>query len=186
MVKFQWSFLVIILFSPIAVVADDYQAEECLNFPQNSTIRAPPPVVLESTITNDKFICKDKPTLYTFSCTLYGDDLIWKFNSETVAAFSPQEQSVGRPRSMSYPPQAPIYNVTATLTLVSNETLSRYNTSFCVSIMTVQSFNESQADAPVAPFNVSCRTHCDNEQHTEVCQVKTYLVAGIFPPELYT
>ena len=134
--------------------------------------------MLESTIANDKFICKDKPTLYTFSCTLYGDDLIWYFNREKVTAFLPHDL-VGHTFGMSYPPSAPVYNITAMLTLVSNETFSRYNAPYCVSILTVQSFNESQTDAPVMPFNVSCRTHCEDERHTEVCQVKIYQVAGM-------
>lgn len=87
--------------------------------------------------------------------------------------------AVGITFSKPYPQSAPVYNVTAMLTLVSNETYSRYNVPFCVSILTIQSFNESQADAPVIPFNVSCRSFCGNEQRTEVCQVKTYQVAGI-------
>lgn len=158
------------------VITSDYQAEECLNL-QNSAIKAPPPVLLESTIAREDFICKDKPTLYAFSCTLYGDDLIWHFNREIVTVFLPHD-SVGRTVSISYPELEPVYNVTAMLTLVSNETFSRYNVPFCVSILTVQSFNESQTDVPVVPFNVSCRTHCEDEQHTEVCQVKAYQVAG--------
>ena len=88
--------------------------------------------------------------------------------------------AVGRTFSITYPQSAPVYNVTAMLTLVSNKTFSRYNVPFCVSILTIQSFNESQADAPVIPFNVSCRSFCGNDTHrTEVCQVKTYQVAGI-------
>ena len=71
-----------------------------------------------------------------------------------------------------------VYSVTATLTLVSNQTLSRYNVPFCVSILTIQSFDESQTDAPVIPFNVSCLTFCENENRTEVCRVKGYQVAG--------
>ena len=91
--------------------------------------------------------------------------------------------AVGRTFSItySYPQSASVYNVTAMLTLVSNETFSQYNVPFCVSILMIHSFNESQADAPVIPFNVSCRSFCGNNTHrTEVCQVKTYQVAGIF------
>ena len=161
-----------------AVITDDYQAEKCLNL-QNSTTKAPPPVVLESTITNDDFICRDRPTLYTFSCTVYGSNLLWYFNRENVAGFLSYD-AVGRTFSITYPQSAPVYNVTAMLTLVSNKTFSRYNVPFCVSILTIQSFNESQADAPVIPFNVSCLSFCGNDTHrTEVCQVKTYQVAGI-------
>ena len=168
-------------FVPHAVTNDDYQAEECLNL-RNSNITVPPPVVLESTIVNDKFVCKDKPTLYTFSCTLYGNDLIWYFNRQRVAAFIPFDV-VGLTSNISYPESAPVYNVTAMLTLASNETLSRYNVSFCVSTLVVQSFDESQADAPVLPFNVSCSTHCAD--HTKVCQIKAYQVAGMSRTETF-
>ena len=146
---------------------------ECLNI----TIKVPPPVVLESTIDSENFICKNKPTLYTFSCIVYGDELIWYFNKKRVTAFF--SDMVGRTFSISYPESAPVYNVTTKLTLVSNETFSQYNVPFYISILTIQSFNKSQADAPVVPFNVSCRTHCVNQNHTEVCQVKTYQVAGM-------
>ena len=133
--------------------------------------------MLESTIDNDDFICKNKPTLYTFSCTLYGADLTWYFNRKTVTSFQEYDE-LGRTFSMPYPKSSPVYNITAMLTLISNETYSRYNVPFCVSILTVQSFNESQTDAPVIPFNVSCLTHCETEGHPEICQVKTYQVAG--------
>ena len=66
-----------------AVLTDDYQANECLGLPIDD--KAPSPVVLESTITNDNFVCKDRPTLYTFSCTVYGSDLIWHFNRERIS-----------------------------------------------------------------------------------------------------
>ena len=104
--------------------------------------------------------------------------MLWYFNRERVAAFLTYD-ALGSTFSMSYPQTAPVYNVTAMLTLISNETYSQYNVPFCVSILTVQSFNESQATAPVVPFNVSCRTHCIDEQRTEVCQVKSYQVAGM-------
>ena len=80
--------------------------------------------------------------------------------------------------SLSYPQSSPVYNITAMLTLISNETYSRYNVPFCVSILTVQSFNESQADAPMIPFNVSCATYCETEGRPEICRVKAYQVAG--------
>ena len=161
-----------------AVLTDDYQAEsdECLGLPIDD--KAPSPVVLESTITNDNFICKDRPTLYTFSCTVYGSDLIWHFNRERVGGFQSFD-GIGARFSKSYPQAAPVYNVTAILVLVSNGTFSRYDVPFCVSILTIQSFSESQTDAPVIPFNVSCHTFCNNENRTEVCRVKGYQVAGI-------
>ena len=160
-----------------AVLTDDYQANECLGLPIDD--KAPSPVVLESTITNDNFVCKDRPTLYTFSCTVYGSDLIWHFNRERIGGFQSFD-GTGAIFSKPYPQAAPgpVYNVTAMLTLVSNRTFSRYNVPFCVSILTIQSFNESQADAPVIPFNVSCQTFCENENRTEVCRVKSYQVAG--------
>ena len=157
------------------VLTDDYQADECLGL--SIDIEAPSPVVLESTITNNDFICKDRPTLYTFSCTVYGSELVWHFNRERVGGFQSFD-TIGTRFSKPYPQEAPVYNVTAMLTLVSNETFSRYNVSFCVSILTMQSFNESQTDAPVIPFNVSCQTFCKNENRTEVCRVKDYQVAG--------
>ena len=160
-----------------AVLTDDYQADECLGLP--SGIEAPSPVVLESTINNDNFICKDRPILYTFSCTVYGSDLIWHFNQERVGGFQSFD-GIGATFSKSYPRSSPVYSIIVMLTLVSNGTFSRYNVPFCVSILTIQSFNESQTDAPVIPFNVSCQTFCEDEHRTKVCQVKSYIchVAG--------
>ena len=133
--------------------------------------------MLESTISTGDFICKEKPTLYTFFCTAYGSNLVWHFNGENVAGFLSND-AIGTTFSKSYPPSAPVYNITAILALVSNETFSRYDVPFCVSILTIQSFNESQTDAPVIPFNVSCQTYCADKHRTEVCQVKDYQVAG--------
>ena len=159
-----------------AVLTDDYQANECLGLLIDD--KAPSPVVLESTITNDNFVCKDRPTLYTFSCTVYGSELIWHFNRERIGGFQSFD-GIGAIFSKPYPQAAPVYNVTIMLTLVSSETFSRYDVPFCVSILTIQSFNESQTDAPVIPFNVSCHTFCNNENRTEVCRVNDYQVAGI-------
>ena len=123
------------------------------------------------------FICKDKPLLYSFSCTLYGLSLIWYFDDETLTSFHPNESEVERFRVFQYPPSAPIYNITAVLTQVSTATVSRYNAPFCVSVLTVQPFNES--DIQVLPFTVSCQTHCQDDNETDICQTKHYDVAGM-------
>ena len=166
-------------FSIDAVINDEHQARECLNI-MNKTINPPSPVILEATI-EDKFICETKPLLYSFSCTLYGYDLIWYFNNETVTVFHPNDMT-GDKVSKSYPESAPVYNITAVLTQISTETVSRYNAPFCVSILTVQPFNENRIE--VMPFTVSCQTHCENGNttlnSTSVCQTEHYEVAGIY------
>ena len=121
------------------------------------------------------FICKDKPLLYSFSCTLYGYDLVWYFDDEIVTAFLPNDMD--RFRVFQYPRSAPTYNITAVLTQVSNATVSRYNAPFCVSVLTVQPFNESEIQ--ILPFTVSCQTHCQDDNGTAVCQTKHYDVAGM-------
>ena len=108
---------------------------------------------------------------------MYGSELHWHFNRKYVGGFQSFD-TIGTTFSKPYPQAAPVYNVTAMLTLVLNETFSRYNAPFCVSILTIQSFNENQTDAPVIPFNMSCQTFCENEHRTEVCRVKDYQVAG--------
>ena len=90
-----------------AVLTDNYPADECLGLPIDD--KAPSPVVLESTITNDNFVCKDRPTLYTFSCTVYGSDLIWHFNRERVGGFQSFD-GIGAIFSKSYPQAAPVYS----------------------------------------------------------------------------
>lgn len=153
---------------------DQLEAKECLNL-TDSNITAPSPVVVESTIPGN-FVCQDQEPLYTFSCTLYGYDLIWFFDDVLVTAFLPQDP-VGHFRNISYPAVAPVYNITVMLTQVSLETVSRYNAPFCVSILIVQPFNENNIE--VVPFTVSCQTHCEDENRTEVCQARNYKVAGM-------
>ena len=144
----------------------------------DESINPPSPVILEATVEDD-FICKDKPLLYSFSCTLYGYDLIWYFDDEIVTSFHPNDTVGDRFRIYEYPQSAPdnlLYNITAVLTQVSTETVSRYNAPFCVSVLTIQPFNESQIE--VLPFTVSCQTHCEDANNTAICQTKHYEVAG--------
>ena len=141
------------------------------------TINPPSPVILEATVEDD-FICKDKPVLYSFSCTLYGYDLIWYFDNEAVTAFLPEDSMAGDIfRVYQYPQSAPLYNITAVLSQVSEATVSRYNAPFCVSVLTVQPFNESEIQ--VLPFTVSCQTHCEDENRTAICRTRHYDVAGM-------
>jgi hypothetical protein len=143
----------------------------------DTTINPPSPIILEATVEDD-FICMDKPPLYSFSCTLYGYDLIWYFDNVTVSSFLPGDtRCQNKFKVFQYPPSAPLYNITAVLTQVSNATVSRYNAPFCVSVLTVQPFNESEIQ--VLPFTVSCQTHCEDAANTSICQTKHYDVAGI-------
>jgi hypothetical protein len=140
----------------------------------DTTINPPSPIILETTVEDD-FICKDKPVFYSFSCTLYGFSLVWYFDNETLTSFHPNDKD--HIRVFQYPPSAPIYNITTVLTQVSNATVSRYNAPFCVSVLTVHAFNESEIQ--VLPFTVSCQTHCEDATNTAICQTKHYGVAGM-------
>ena len=142
-------------------------------------MKVPLPVILNQSliITDDSnFICNNKPPFYTFSCTLYGDDLIWHFNDENVGGFLPGDP-VGRSILRSFPTSAPVYNVTAVLTKIVP--VSEYNVPFCVSVLIVQPYSEITSQVQVTPFRISCQGHCANVNRTEVCQVKSYKVAGI-------
>lgn len=155
-----------------ADINDEDLARQCLNL-TNTNINSP--IVLESTIKGD-FICQKHTPLYTFSCTLYSGDLIWYFNNETVTAFLPGDQ-IGDTVRISYPESAPLYNITAVLTQV--ETISIYNISFCVSILTVQPYNETDTELEVIPFTVSCQTFCKDDNRSAACQTRRYKVAGM-------
>ena len=161
----------------LAVINDEYQARECLNITDES-INPPSPVILEATVEDD-FICENKPLLYSFSCTLYGNNLIWYFNNEAVAGFLPQD-TVGDAFRVYVYESGPdkLYNITAILTQVSTASESRYNAPFCVSVLTVQPFNESQIK--ILPFTVACQTHCEGCNGTNICQTKHYEVAGMY------
>ena len=112
--------------------------------------------------------------LYTFYCTLYGSNLLWTFNNIIVTAYLPND-TVGRTRSITYSNDfSSIYNVTSVLTSVSLSTV--YQVPYCVSILTIQPFNESKME--VLPFTVACQTHCGDVNSTLVCQSKHYEVAG--------
>ena len=154
-----------------AVIIDKFQTMECLN---KSNIDITSPIVLESTVEGNEFICPNKPPLYTFRCTLFNDDLIWLFNNTRVTAFLNDDQ-VGRIFSIHYPDSDPIYNITAVLTQV--KTVSRYNTTYCVSVMTVEAYDERVVD--IRPFTVSCQTFCKDENTTLACQTRHYSVAGM-------
>ena len=153
---------------------DDSQARECLNV-TDTVINPPSPIILESTVEGD-FVCEDRPPLYSFSCTLYGYDLIWYLDDEIVTSFLPDDLVGNKFRVYQYPPSAPYYNITAVLTQVSIAAISGYNAPFCVSVLIVQPFNES--DIQVLPFTVSCQTHCEDDNRTAICQTKHYDVAG--------
>ena len=141
------------------------------------TIIDPPfPVILEATAEGD-FICKDKPLFYSFSCTVYGKDLIWHFDDVIVKSFLPNDTVGAKFRVFQYPSSAPYYSITAVLTQFSNATISRYNVPFRVSVLTVQPYNESEIQ--VLPFTISCQTHCQDADKTDVCQTKHYDVAGM-------
>ena len=136
----------------------------------------PPPIVLAAADENKRFLCKNELPLETFSCTLFGFDLIWFFNGEKVTAFLPNDP-IGDKVSVLYPPSKPIYNLTAVLTQVTQiPALSRFNLPFCVSILIVQPFNESQTE--VLPYTVTCQTYCTDDNGSQVCQTKRYEIAG--------
>ena len=160
------------------VIDNENEARKCLKL-SSFNAGVPLPVILNQSlpeiITKDNnFICENKPPFYTFSCTLYSDDLIWRFNDENVGGFLPND-SVGHHFIVSVPSLAPAYNITAVLTQVVP--VSEYNVPFCVSVLIVQPFNASQPQ--VMPFTVSCKGHCADDNRTEVCQIKSYKVAGI-------
>ena len=129
------------------------------------TVNPPSPINLKATVEGD-FICKDKPLLYSFSCTLYGYDLIWHFDNEIVTAFLPNDtaQFGNNFRVFQYPLSAPKYNITAVLIQLSTATVSRYNAPLRISVLTVQPFNESEIQ--VLSFTVSCQTHCQDANQT--------------------
>ena len=159
------------------VIDNEKEAKECLNLTSFNT-RVPLPVILNQSlpgITNEdhNFLCANELPVYSFSCTLYSNDLIWYFNNETVGGFLPND-SVGHRFTGSFPTSAPVYDVTAVLTQVVP--VNEYNVPYCVSILIVQPFDISQLQA--MPFTVACQGHCTDDD--EVCQVKSYKVAGIY------
>ena len=154
---------------PCADINDERLARECLNL-TNSKIKSP--IVLESTI-DGNVLCQRQTPLYYFSCTVYSGNLLWIFNNETVTQFLPGDP-VGQAISNSYPRSDPVYNITAVLAQV--ETVTIYNTTLSVSILTVQPFNER--DFEIIPFSISCQTFCKDDNRSEACQVIRYSVAG--------
>lgn len=139
---------------------------------------APLPIALETSIADNPFICKNEMPLYIFHCEVYGNSLLWEINDEEDIVFLPFDE-VGRTvvnQLISYNGSSPVYNVSAVLTHISKMSLENVTIPQCVSILTVQSFNASQFE--VLPFNVSCQSSCQDENHTQICQTKHYEVAG--------
>lgn len=166
-------------FSPYTALNDTFEARDCLNLSSDAT--APLPVVLETTITEDHFICPNMIPLYTFHCTVNGRDLIWNFNNVRVALYLPNDMHlVGQIESkIIYIDSIPVYNITTALTYVSKpEQSDMFPT--CVSLLTVQPLSDSQPMSQILPFTVSCQTFCQDSSRTRVCQFKHYEVAGMF------
>ena len=169
------------------MINDIAEARTCLNLPGNSTSTAPLPIVLETTITDDDFICPNQTPFYAFYCVAHGYTLLWSFNGDIVTVFLPLD-SVGYFVPFTYyrnvfdSRSEPVYNVTVVLTFISN-TIRQENSNnnimipILASTMIVQPFNASQSQD--LPFNVSCQTFCQNESHAQVCQTKHYKVAGM-------
>ena len=163
-----------------SVIDDEQQARRCLNLQTNQTdltTQVPLPVVLKSTIEDGGFICKNKLSFYSFSCSVYGSDLVWYFNNEIVTAFLPFD-SVGTIFRRSYPALAPIYTITTILTEQASMSFEGYMLQLVTSILTVQLLNENQAE-PI-PFTVSCQAHCEDTNFTEICQSKRVKIAGLY------
>ena len=141
---------------------------------------APPPVVLEPSAPTGKseFICRDRAPVFAFSCKTYGEELIWKFNENIVTSFHVNDTvgmvSIVRVFSSA---ESAVYNVSAQLTKVVDSDTNIINSTYCVSVLTVRPFNDSQFK--VAPFNVTCQTHCQNGTQTQVCKTNRYKTAGM-------
>ena len=123
MVCFAWGLKITICFQIESYCAeinesDESEARQCLNV-TDTTINPPSPVILEPTVEGD-FICKDKPLFYSFSCTLYGKDLIWYFDGVIVKSFLPNDTVGNKFSVFQYPSSAPYYSITAVLTQFSN------------------------------------------------------------------
>ena len=138
----------------------------------------PSPIVLVAT---DENTCKTElpQVLEAFFCTIYGRDLIWYFNDRRITAFHPLAgDTVDSTFSILIPESSPIYNVTAIPCIRTTQapSLNRFDLPFCISVLLVQPFNESQTE--LEPYSVTCQTHCIADNHA-VCQMKQYEVAGM-------
>lgn len=164
-----------------SVIDDEQQARKCLNLQTNETDLLTPavplPVVLKSTIENG-FICKNKISLYSFSCSVYTSDLVWYFNNEIVTAFLPFD-NVGALFRRSYPAMAPIYTITTILIERAPMSFEGYMLQLVTSILTVQPLNENPQAEPI-PFTISCQAHCEDKNFTEICQSKLVKIAGLY------
>ena len=145
----------------------------------NDDIAAPLPINFTRTIPGN-FICNDtKPYFYAFFCNLYSTDLIWYYNGRVMSSFQLND-TVGTTYKKTFPepPEKPVHNVTTVLTELNMTAGEEYNISvpFCISYLTIQPFDDN--DFEVIPFNVSCQTHCSDENNTAICQSQHYEVAG--------
>ena len=153
---------------------------ECLA--STSIAVAPPPVVLEPSAPTGRseFICRDRAPVFAFSCKTYGEELIWKFNETVVTSFHAND-TVGNVSTVKVfsSAESAVYNVSAQLTKVVNldSATNVVNSTYCVSILTVRPFNDSQF--MVVPFNVTCQTHCQDGTLREVCKTNRYKTAGM-------
>ena len=137
---------------------------------------APLPINLTSRINGD-FVCGNAKPYYTFYCNIYGNDLIWYFNGEVVNSFQINDPS-GHTYQTTYPSSSnsPTNILTTALTQVTVDT-SGSESPFCVSTLTVQPYDDDAFN--VIPFNVSCQTHCSDENLTTICQTQHFSVAGV-------
>ena len=170
----------IILWYFNTVADDDTQAlRECLNLTEAGADPSPP-IVLAAADESKQFLCKNgSVSLKVFTCSHNGfpSELIWRFNDEEIALFSPLRDTVGRVHANEF---ASVYNLTAILTQVTQVPyLSRLDAPFykSESVLIVRPFNESQTE--LEPYNITCLTFCTGNNRP-VCQTRKYEVAGMF------
>ena len=162
---------------------------DCLNIGDSEFYDLPPPVKLYSNDDDVNYLCPRDPTrYYSFTCEIYGRDLIWKFNGEPVKSFlsnAPNRTGMLENTEGSNPaPNA--YHISATLISIVEDTI--YGVPKCNSTLVVRPVTTDHT--MLIPFNITCQTYCERDitledssgqRHLDhiVCQSQEYHLIGM-------
>lgn len=166
---------------------NDMMIRECLNI-EGTEFPTPKPVNLYSTDPKNRFcLSLDSEDQYaSFTCDLYGKELIWMINDETVAVYTARDiamlediQKISVEIDSTSNPLSEYYTAYKMFIDIVPANESVYRIPKCNSTLVIRPVNQSY----FIPFSVTCQTFCDDtfggiDTDKSVCQTQEYVVIG--------
>ena len=159
----------------------------CLNITvsEGADLSVPPPIILYSNDDNVNYLCPNDPTrYYSFTCELYGNDLIWKFNGKSIKSYLANAQKqIGELQTVGKNSAPDTYNI-STVLLSIEDTIYGVK---CNSSLVVRPITTDREK--LIPFSVTCQTYCKQNitltdstgqcDFNAVCHRREYYLIGM-------